>query len=100
MILDAYNEFCDAVSVAGNAGTALVGNVIDLGSTTNYPGNSDDLYLVVNIDTEVITAANAGTISFKLASDAQAGIAVDGTATLHYTSAASVTNPAGTNSDL
>lgn len=100
MILDARNEFCDATSVAAAAGTALVGNVIDLGSVTNYPANSDGLYLVISVDTEVITGGSAGTIQFKLASDAQAAIATDGSATVHYTSASLVTDDSAANSDL
>lgn len=88
MILDERNEFADATSVTGNAGTALIGDVIDLGATTNYIGTGEPLYLVIQTDTEIITGGTAGTIQFSLASDAQAAIATDGSATVHFT-----TNP-------
>lgn len=98
MILDKFNEFADATSVAATAGTALIGNVIDLGTASLDIGNGEPLYLVIQTDTEVITAGAAGTIQFKLASDAQAAIATDGTATVHYTSASLVTDDAAANS--
>jgi hypothetical protein len=98
MILDERNEFCDATSVAAVASTALVGDVIDLGSTSSDIGNGEPLYLVIQTDTEVITAGSAGTIQFFLASDAQAAIATNGTATIHLSSASLVTDDAAANS--
>lgn len=98
MILDEKLEFADAVSVAASAGTALIGDVIDLGSTSNYPSNGEPLYLVIQTDTEIITAGAAGTIQFFLASDAQAAIATDGSATVHLSSASLVTDDAAANS--
>lgn len=93
MILDTYNQFAAAVSVAAAAGTALIGNVIDLGVN---PGNlgveEGPLYLVIRPTTEIITAGAAGTLQFQLASDAQAAIATDGSATLHAASALHVTD--------
>lgn len=96
MILDARNEFCDATSVAAGAGTALVGNVIDLG--TDGINDVDGVYLVIQTDTEVITGGSAGTIQFFLASDAQAAIATDGSATIHASSAVLVTDDSAANS--
>jgi hypothetical protein len=98
MYVDKLNEFCDATSVAATAGTALVGNVIDLGATSRDIGNGEPTYLVITTDTEVITAGSAGTITIKLASDAQAAIATDGSATVHLTTAALVTDDAAVNS--
>lgn len=98
MILDSRNEFADATSVAAGAGTALVGNVIDLGEASRDIGNGEPLYLVIQTDTEVITGGSAGTIQFSLASDAQAAIAVDGSATVHFNSATLVTDDAAANS--
>lgn len=98
MILDERNEFADAVSVAGSAGTALIGDVIDLGATSSDIGNGEPLYLVIQTDTEIITGGSAGTIQFQLASDASASIATDGSATVHYTSASLVTDDAAANS--
>ena len=98
MILDEKLEFADATSVAASAGTALIGDVIDLGSTSNYLGTGEPLYLVIQTDTEIITAGAAGTIHFFLASDAQAAIATDGSATVHLSSASLVTDDAAANS--
>ena len=98
MILDERNEFADAVSVAGSAGTALIGDVIDLGGTSQDVGNGQPLYLVIQTDTEIITGGSAGTIQFSLASDASASIATDGSATVHAVSASLVTDDAAANS--
>ena len=100
MILDERNEFADAASVAAIAGTALIGDVIDLGAADSLAGNSDGLYLVIQVDTEIITGGNAGTIQFSLASDAQAAIATDGSATIHATSASIVTDGTDANGAL
>ena len=86
MIIDSRNEFADATAL-GTSGTgrALVGNVIDLG--TDGVNDVEGQYLVIEVDTAV-TSAGAATVSFELASDAQAAIAVDGSATVHFASAA------------
>lgn len=99
MILDERLEFADAVSVAAAAGTALIGDVIDLGAAQRDIGDGEPLYLVISVDTEIITGGVAGTLTFKLASDAQAAIATDGTASEHFVSRAFVTDDAGANSD-
>jgi hypothetical protein len=99
MILDKLAEFCDATSVAAGAGTALLGNVMDLKAAGLDIGNGEDIYLVINVDTEVITGGAAGTIQFKLSSDAQAAIATDGSATDHIVTASLVTDDAAANSD-
>lgn len=103
MILDERNEFCDATSVAATAGTALVGDVIDLDPATVSPNTTvdlegSDMYLVIQTDTEIITGGSAGTLQFQLASDAQAAIATDGTATVHITTASFTTDDAAANS--
>lgn len=98
MILDKLNEFCDATSVAGDAGTALVGNVIDLLNVGSDIGQGTCMYLVMRTTTEIITGGTAGTIQFKLVSDAQEAIAVDGSATVHLTSPSFVTDDAAANS--
>ena len=84
MIFDKRSTFADGVSVAGAAGTALVGDVYDLGENATDPGNGQPVYLVILCDTSIITGGAAGTISFQLASDAQAAIATDGSATIHW----------------
>lgn len=85
MLLDAYAEFADAVAVNAAAGTALIGNVMDLGLPHRDVGNGEGTYFIVTIDTSII-AASAGGVQFQLVSDAQAAIAVDGSATVHYAS--------------
>lgn len=90
MIIDNFAEFADATSVAAGTGTALIGDVYDLSAT---PGIGDsDIYLIMSVDTSIITGGSAGTIQFFLASDAQAAIATDGSATIHWTSKSFVTD--------
>lgn len=96
MILDERLEFADATSVAAAAGTALIGDVIDL-QVARDVGNGQPLYLVITTDTEIITGGTAGTVAFALASDAQAAIATDGSATIHWQSRNFVTDDAAAN---
>jgi hypothetical protein len=95
MIMDSRLEFCDAVSVAATAGTALVGSQIDT-SVVNDVGQGQPVYLVVNVDTEIITGGVAGTIQFVLASDATAAISTT-TSSLHAFSEEFVTDDTGAN---
>lgn len=97
MILDERTEFADAVSVAAAAGTALIGDVIDLGTVHRDIGNGQQVWLVITTDTEIITGGSAGTIKFQLASDAQEAIATDGTATIHIDTGTFVTDDAAAN---
>lgn len=98
MILDERNEFADATSVAGAAGTVLIGDVIDLGpANVRDIGNGQPIYLVIQSETEIITGGAAGTIEFRLASDAQAAIATDGSATTHISTGSIVTDDAAAN---
>lgn len=92
MILDELTEFADAVSVAGAAGTALIGDVIDTSVVRNLGNSGKPLYLVIQCATSIITGGVAGTIQFQLVSDAQAAIAVDGSATVHFSTGTFVTD--------
>lgn len=93
MILDERTEFCDATALnTGGAASYLIGDVIDLGllygdTTGDNVNIVDDLYLVMQVDTTA-TSGGSATGQFHLASDAQAAIAVDGTATYHFSTAA------------
>jgi len=100
MILDNLNEFADATSVAAAAGTALIGDVIDLG--TDGVNNVDEVYAVISVDTEIFTAASAGTVQFFLVSDSLAtlGAATVASCTLHASTAALVTGGTGTQAAL
>jgi len=97
MILDERNEFADATSVAAAAGTALIGDVIDLGTASRDIGAGQPVWLIIQTDTEIITGGSAGTIKFQLASDAQAAIATDGSATVHLDTGTLVTDDAAAN---
>jgi len=97
MIMDKRVEFADAVSVAAGAGTALIGDQIPLGSVHRDIGQGQDIYLVITVDTEIITGGLAGTIKFQLVSDAAAAIATDGSATVHWDSGTFVTYDAAAN---
>jgi hypothetical protein len=88
MILDEFNEFADATALnTGAAGSYLIGDVIDLGAMTQDIGNGEPLYLVMQVDTTA-TSGGSATGQFHLASDAQAAIAVDGSATVHFSTSA------------
>jgi hypothetical protein len=96
MIMDSRVEFADAVSVAAAAGTALIGNQIDL-TTARDLGNGGTLYLAITTDTEIITGGVAGTVQFQLVSDDTAAIATNGTASVHFSTKAFVTGNAASN---
>lgn len=86
MIIDSRLEFCDATALnTGGAGTYLLGSQVDLG--TDGVNDVDGLYLVINVDTAA-TSGGSATAQFTLASDASASIATDGSATVHYQTAA------------
>lgn len=98
MILDSRNEFCDATSLnTGAAGTYLLGNQIDLNPnggalTPGQIGATDDVYLVISVQTGITVASGTGTVQFLLASDASASIATDGSATVHMMTKAFATS--------
>jgi len=88
MILDSRLEFADAVALS-TAGTGLrlvAGSQVDTGTVERDFGVSDSLWFVVQVDTAVV--GTSSTVAFILASDATEAIAIDGTATIHYESAA------------
>lgn len=71
-IFDKLVEFADATAVAETADSWY-----NLGSSTDMSvardvGNGTPVYLVVTVDTEVITGGSAGTLQFRLVSDAGA----------------------------
>ena len=60
MILDSFLEFCSAESVAATAGTALVGDVVDLGGGDfflNLDGNAGVSTLPIPEPTTFLLAA-------------------------------------------
>jgi len=97
MWLDERLEFADDTDVSASAGTALIGDVIDL-SVARDVGNGQPVYLCIRTGgTEIITGGSAGTLLFQLASDAAAAIAVDGTATVHLQTDQLVTDDSAAN---
>jgi hypothetical protein len=89
VIMSERDELSVAGTIATATGRALHGDVIDtlggVGGSMNLQGT--DLYLVLQI-AQAVTSAGAATVDFELVSDAQAAIAVDGTATIHARSGA------------
>lgn len=104
MILDERAEFADAVSVAASASTFVVGDVMDLGSapTTQDIGIGEPMWIVINVDTEIITGGNAGTIQFHVVSDSLAtlGSATVASCTTHLVSDSIVTDGTDANGAL
>jgi hypothetical protein len=74
MILDKLLEFGDAAACFTNVGTAVVGDVVDLGSapTLQNIGGGEPIYLVVAIDTTIVGATS--TSQFKLVSDSTSNL--------------------------
>lgn len=85
MILDELLEFADALDVSAAAGTALAGDVIDLGATPHDLGAGQPMHLVIQVTTAFASGGSA-TVQFILASDDAAAIATDGSATEHFLS--------------
>lgn len=73
MILDEKLEFCGATSVAATAGSALVGDVIDLSIPDRRLGSNVPLFLAIQVTT-AFASGGAATVSFELASDDAAAI--------------------------
>lgn len=98
MILDKKLELCDAVSVAKTAGATPqnIGDIIDLDAARDI-GSGQPLYLIITVDTSIITAGSAGTIAFQLVSDSTDTIATDGTQSIHLQTAKFVTDDAALN---
>ena len=83
MIMDERLEFGDELTCANEAGTTLIGDVIDLGVTRDV-GQGQAMYLVIQVSTAFDGGAGtAGTTAFQLVSDAVAAIATDGSQTIH-----------------
>jgi hypothetical protein len=84
MILDELLEFADASdTIQASAGRALLGDVVDLGATPQDYGLGEPMYLVIQVDEAIDSAGDAATVQFIVASDAQAAIATDGSASEH-----------------
>lgn len=82
MILDETLEFADAVDVSAAAGTANIGDIIDLSLVSSDIGTGEMMYLVIQVTT-TFTSGGAAVVQFALVSDATTTIAVDGSETRH-----------------
>lgn len=88
MILDQLNTLANATALSTAAtGLQLIGDQIDLGLNARDIGGGRPVYLVVDVTT-AFTSAGATDVDFLVVSDAQAAIAVNGTATVHVRSPA------------
>lgn len=93
MRLDTLGEFADNISVAAAAGTSLVDEVIDLQGVTNYPGDGiPNVWLIIEVTTQIITGGTAGLIQFALMSGPEAAITT--TPTTHILSPELLTDDA------
>ena len=94
MIIDELTEFADAstdvVQTAHATNRFNIGDVIDM-ETARDIGNGQPVYLVVTVDTEIITGGSAGTIQFHLVSDGTATPHAT-TSTVHFSSPIYVTD--------
>lgn len=87
MYIDNFAEFGDDATLVGTAATTYVlGDVIDLGGTSQDIGNGEPVWLVVQISDAVLAAVGAANVTFKLVSDSTADLAT--TPTTHLTSGA------------
>lgn len=87
MIIDARNEFADAVSCnTGAAGTYNLGSLLN-SEVARDLGNGEPIYLVITVATGITTAGSAGTVAFQLVSDSTDTISTT-TQTIHSVSKA------------
>ncbi len=99
-IMDKLAEFADDFAIAdvGTAGTKNLTNQYDIQAIRDIANSGQSVYLIVAVGAEeVITGGSAGTLKVQLASDDSASIATDGTQSIHFTSAAFVTDDAAAN---
>lgn len=85
MLIDYLTQFADEDTITATVANAIVGDVMDLGSTPTLKdiGNGDKpIYLVITID-EAVTSNGSATVAFTLLSDSTANLATS--ATTHIT---------------
>lgn len=81
-IIDALAKFAEDLDITGTTGTALEGDVIDLGTARDI-GEGYPLYLNLVWTEALDSADDTATVTIKLASDESASIATDGSASEH-----------------
>lgn len=70
-IIDSTLQFASATTVALAAGTANLGNVVDLTVARNV-GRGEDVALSITVTTGITVASSTGTIQFRLVADSSA----------------------------
>jgi len=96
MIMDERTEFADNVTLSGS-GTAVVGDVIDLGSNGRDVGNGQELYLVIKTGGTEITSGSGGNLEFQLVSDSTENLATS--PTVHFSTGDLTISTSGSNDD-
>ena len=59
MLVDKRVEFCDDVTFSGNAGTAYIGNSVDLSERRDVGATTPPLYFVIVVKTTMVGGASA-----------------------------------------
>lgn len=98
MITDVRNTFAKQVSCAAAAGTAQIGDSIDLGSVHRDIGQGKPVFLVITVDTEIFTGGGAGTVQFQFVSAATSTLTTS--PNVHAQTPAFVTGGTGTQAAL
>lgn len=91
MILDSRAEFCDDTALnTGAAGSYLIGNVYNLEDIglDQGAGALQPFLMIITGSVAVDSAGDGTKVQYHLCSDAQAAIAVDGSATYHFSTGA------------
>lgn len=83
MLFDKRTTFAEEGAIGGSTGRRLVGDVIDLGEARDIGVSDIWLYVLMTV---AGTSGGSATMQLELASDAQAAIATDASATVHLTS--------------
>lgn len=101
MIIDSSLQFAGfGTSVAGSAGTSLIGSQIDLWQHEAVaPFDAPGLSLIITVGSAIVTGGSAGTLQFALASDNTAAISTTTSQILYLTpkfATGSTPIPAGT----
>jgi len=83
MLFDKRTTFAEDTAIGGSTGRRLIGDVIDLGNARDIGVSDIWLYVLLSV---AATSGGSATLQLELASDAQAAIATDASATVHLTS--------------
>lgn len=92
MIMDTFNVFCSKTAVGtGTTTGTLIGDVID-NTVAGLDSYNSEIFLVIEVTTEIITGGSAGVLTFQLASSAAAAMT---SPTVHFQTPPFVTGATG-----